>query len=145
MQDHAPYDYVRSLWVADIESCYALDSCNGGLGASGGGCYKWADSADGEAYPWPGEEGAVHVLATYSYLDISADAWLWPGDEFVFYDDDQGDLAECILDRSGALVAHNHDALSGDGPGTFSDPVTSGCAVAEEAGYQVRCCFEEGL
>lgn len=45
------YRWERTAW--DYESCFELDSCDGGLGASGGGCYKWADSPDGERYPWP--------------------------------------------------------------------------------------------
>ncbi|AUX32191.1 uncharacterized protein SOCE836_043280 [Sorangium cellulosum] len=28
-----------------------MDSCDGGLGASGGGCYKWADGSDEDRYP----------------------------------------------------------------------------------------------
>ena len=42
----APYGNV------DKEECYALDSCDGGLGQSGGGCYKWAITADGDRIPW---------------------------------------------------------------------------------------------
>lgn len=34
------------------EQCYELDSCDGGLGYSGGGCYKWASSPDAEREPW---------------------------------------------------------------------------------------------
>jgi len=34
------------------KSCFALDSCNGGLGQSGGGCYKWALSNDKMPEPW---------------------------------------------------------------------------------------------
>ena len=33
-------------------SCYAADSCNGGLGQSRGGCYKWATSPDAKRIPW---------------------------------------------------------------------------------------------
>ncbi|MBL6664766.1 MAG: hypothetical protein ISQ34_02870 [Rickettsiales bacterium] len=33
-------------------SCYAADSCSGGLGQSGGGCYKWSVGADGDAISW---------------------------------------------------------------------------------------------
>lgn len=33
-------------------ACYAADSCNGGLGQSGGGCYKWSVGAKGDALPW---------------------------------------------------------------------------------------------
>ncbi|WP_293076609.1 hypothetical protein [Okeania sp. SIO3B5] len=45
-------------WVAapqgnvDKQQCYALDSCDGGLGESGGGCYKWAMAADNPRIPW---------------------------------------------------------------------------------------------
>lgn len=34
------------------EQCYQLDSCDGGMGMSGGGCYKWASSEDAEREPW---------------------------------------------------------------------------------------------
>ena len=34
------------------QECYALDSCDGGLGQSGGGCYKWAMTADGPRDTW---------------------------------------------------------------------------------------------
>lgn len=33
-------------------SCYAADSCNGGLGQSGGGCYKWSVEPNGKAIAW---------------------------------------------------------------------------------------------
>jgi hypothetical protein len=44
-------------WVArpdlpDPDYCYELDSCAGGAGMSGGGCYKWAEGADAPALPW---------------------------------------------------------------------------------------------
>ena len=32
--------------------CYLLDSCDGGMSRSGGGCYKWAFSAEDERIPW---------------------------------------------------------------------------------------------
>lgn len=38
--------------ASDINACFALDSCSGGLGYSGGGCYKWADCSNCTAYPW---------------------------------------------------------------------------------------------
>lgn len=34
------------------QQCYDLDSCDGGKGQSGGGCYKWATSADAQREPW---------------------------------------------------------------------------------------------
>ncbi len=38
--------------VLNKKDCYALDSCSGGLQMSGGGCYKWATSADAKPLPW---------------------------------------------------------------------------------------------
>lgn len=38
--------------LGDKQSCYYMDSCRGGVGESGGGCYKWAASADAEPEPW---------------------------------------------------------------------------------------------
>lgn len=149
MADSPPYDYQRAWWVDTLQQCYEQDSCSGGLGMSNGGCYKWADSADGDPYPWPGEdtadsgqEASVHVSGVYSYLTQAADGWLQPGETLVIYENDGGDLAECMLDESGTLSAHNHDRMSQDGPGTYSEPVTSGCTEAEEYGYTVQCCFD---
>ncbi|PHV10843.1 hypothetical protein CSQ89_14130 [Chitinimonas sp. BJB300] len=34
------------------KQCFGLDSCDGGEGRSGGGCYKWADSADAPRQSW---------------------------------------------------------------------------------------------
>ncbi|OED38156.1 hypothetical protein AB833_20985 [Chromatiales bacterium (ex Bugula neritina AB1)] len=47
------YCWVKSpSGVGDINSCKALDSCNGGGGASGGGCYKWAECPNCNRFPW---------------------------------------------------------------------------------------------
>lgn len=35
-----------------FERCFALDSCDGGLGHSSGGCYKWSAGATGTPVPW---------------------------------------------------------------------------------------------
>ncbi len=35
-----------------IDDCYASDSCSRGFGRSGGGCYKWAASANAKPDPW---------------------------------------------------------------------------------------------
>jgi hypothetical protein len=34
------------------QECFSLDSCDGGQGGSGGGCYKWANSPEGERFAW---------------------------------------------------------------------------------------------
>lgn len=34
------------------ELCFEMDSCSGGVGLSGGGCYKWAIGPDAQATPW---------------------------------------------------------------------------------------------
>lgn len=38
--------------LTDAELCFEMDSCSGGVGLSGGGCYKWALGADAPATPW---------------------------------------------------------------------------------------------
>jgi hypothetical protein len=38
--------------VQTKRQCFELDSCSGGQGASGGGCYKWAPMANAKAEPW---------------------------------------------------------------------------------------------
>ena len=39
-------------WAPDFTACYEMDSCDGGLGYSGGGCYKWATSSEATRFPW---------------------------------------------------------------------------------------------
>ena len=34
------------------QQCFEADSCDGGLGASGGGCYKWSNTANSPRLPW---------------------------------------------------------------------------------------------
>ena len=36
----------------DLATCEALDSCSGGGGKSGGGCYKWAGTSVSVGQPW---------------------------------------------------------------------------------------------
>ena len=38
--------------VLTKEECFQLDSCDGGKGLSGGGCYKWASSAIADRESW---------------------------------------------------------------------------------------------
>ncbi|MDZ7993993.1 MAG: hypothetical protein RM022_032675 [Nostoc sp. EfeVER01] len=46
------FNWVPAGWVSSKQNCYALDSCDGGLGQSGGGCYKWATDAQANREPW---------------------------------------------------------------------------------------------
>lgn len=49
------YEWVPTVTVLGSltkEECYAMDSCDGGLGYSNGGCYKWAQSAKGPHEAW---------------------------------------------------------------------------------------------
>ncbi|MGQ5522566.1 DUF1161 domain-containing protein [Chitinimonas sp. PSY-7] len=50
------YNWVKasSLFGPGLtkDKCFSLDSCDGGEGLSGGGCYKWAYSAEGKRLPW---------------------------------------------------------------------------------------------
>lgn len=38
--------------LADAELCFEMDSCSGGVGLSGGGCYKWAVAPNASPTPW---------------------------------------------------------------------------------------------
>ncbi len=53
MKSSPPYDW-QAMPQHDFQSCYQLDSCDGGLGRSGGGCYKWADCPTCTRHPWHG-------------------------------------------------------------------------------------------
>ncbi|MFO0551534.1 MAG: hypothetical protein U0271_24315 [Polyangiaceae bacterium] len=46
------YCWVPATWARDKVDCHALDSCDGGLGQSGGGCYKWAAGTSAPRHPW---------------------------------------------------------------------------------------------
>lgn len=50
------YSWVQasSIYQKDLTQteCFRLDSCSGGMGESGGGCYKWATSPDANSLPW---------------------------------------------------------------------------------------------
>lgn len=43
---------VTGMGALTKDECYSMDSCDGGEGLSGGGCYKWAKSAQSEREPW---------------------------------------------------------------------------------------------
>lgn len=41
------------------QACFDLDSCSGGLGKSGGGCYKWTTGPKAQPEPWLATGGVV--------------------------------------------------------------------------------------
>jgi hypothetical protein len=69
-------------WVArpdvpEKELCFEMDSCSGGVGMSGGGCYKWATGPDAPAVSW-GELGLAQPEAARIDADPAAaaqDSW----------------------------------------------------------------------
>ena len=50
MQNYGSFAWVPAY--SDYSGCRALDSCDGGAGQSGGGCYKWSVGSDGCRSPW---------------------------------------------------------------------------------------------
>jgi hypothetical protein len=46
-----PADTIHHRMLTKQE-CFELDSCDGGLGRPGGGCYKWATSPDAPRIKW---------------------------------------------------------------------------------------------
>jgi hypothetical protein len=53
--DSGRYCWVPAEWADTLEGCYAMDSCDGGMGESNGGCYKWADGSLAERARWPNQ------------------------------------------------------------------------------------------
>ncbi len=51
MESKPPYAWKSRPGVSR-QQCQELDSCNGGGGRSGGGCYKWAKCATCDRKPW---------------------------------------------------------------------------------------------
>lgn len=46
--------FQAPAWIAGytFQDCYAADSCSGGLGGSGGGCYMWSTCSTCPPTPW---------------------------------------------------------------------------------------------
>lgn len=44
--------WVERPDLATERQCFEMDSCDGGLGYSGGGCYMWSTAADAPRRPW---------------------------------------------------------------------------------------------
>jgi hypothetical protein len=59
------YTWTEAAGAPNRNDCFRLDSCNGGKGQSGGGCYKWAATVDSPAEPWPGQ-GKCFWMENYS-------------------------------------------------------------------------------
>lgn len=87
--------------LPDPEYCYELDSCAGGVGLSGGGCYKWAvgPEAPGTPWsdfgfvvmtaPWPAPAAEESGAACYWRPDVPDVGWtLWGGREAKCYEKD---------------------------------------------------------
>lgn len=65
-------------------SCFTMDDCSGGLGYYGGGCFKWATSADAPGIPWA-ELGIVTPASQYSTAPAGAPAcYEKRGDEWKY-------------------------------------------------------------
>lgn len=54
-------------------SCFTMDDCSGGLGYYGGGCFKWATSADAPGIPWA-ELGIITTDSSYTTAPAGAAA-----------------------------------------------------------------------
>ena len=55
MESRPPYNWIQQSRLS-YEQCYEMDSCSGGLGRSGGGCYKGAQGATCPRNVWPQAE-----------------------------------------------------------------------------------------
>lgn len=70
MDSRAPHNWLGRS-EHDRNACYAQDSCDGGLGRSGGGCYKWADCPTCKRYPWSNTRRAAPAPASQGRLDTN--------------------------------------------------------------------------
>ena len=65
-------------------SCFTMDDCSGGLGYYGGGCFKWATSADAPGIPWD-ELGIITPASQYTTAPAGAAAcYEKRGDEWKY-------------------------------------------------------------
>ncbi|WP_437516006.1 hypothetical protein [Sorangium sp. So ce1099] len=76
------YCWVPADWAPTVEDCFAMDSCDGGLGASGGGCYKWADGSGEDRYPWPEAPAQEPACASFEgtgcyWMDSTSGDYCW--------------------------------------------------------------------
>ncbi len=55
------------------EECFQMDSCDGGLGASSGGCYMWSTSKDGPRISWKDLGFIKEDLTPMTYEQLSSD------------------------------------------------------------------------
>ena len=62
MENKSPWNWVLSSW--DFNGCKERDSCDGGDGMSGGGCYKWALSPTSPRVPWNAELNSNNLILT---------------------------------------------------------------------------------
>ena len=63
-------NYCWVPWTdTDLAQCKRLDSCDGGDGWSGGGCYKWSDGSSGARAPWPATPAPEQGVLDGAYPD----------------------------------------------------------------------------
>ncbi|HET7335961.1 MAG TPA: hypothetical protein VFI93_12660 [Rhizomicrobium sp.] len=63
---------------ASKRACFAQDSCDGGLGRSGGGCYKWATGPDATRESWGDDDRANDDLFNDQNDEFGDDGDVYP-------------------------------------------------------------------
>lgn len=120
----------------DPDFCYELDSCSGGIGMSGGGCYKWAAGPDEPGMPWDSFGLPVmskpEAAAPAAAEPVPAEAeTASPGQCFWLKNDDEGWVPRPDLEDY--YACHEMDSCSG-GAGMSGGGCYKWATGANEAG-----------
>ena len=99
----------------------------------------------------PPEPRFTEISYSYSLNNISGLASVPHGQSFTIWNatgecgPDFLDTALCQVRDDGSVRAYNRNCLSGEGGGTYGGWVlrTGACSMADELGYEVRCCVRD--
>lgn len=67
--------WVRMPQLRSEQQCFEMDSCDGGLGYSGGGCYKWSTAADAPGRRWTIGQRRAEQFQCY-WLSNTGEGWV---------------------------------------------------------------------
>jgi len=112
-----------SLFNISKAECFALDSCDGGLGLSGGGCYKWAEGANEPRESWdqPSSNGYPSDSVVETTSSPSATAFFvsesagYKNTLYTYDIDDQGQITNVRQ-----LIGDSHQVSPGASLGEIS-------------------------
>ena len=103
-------NYNWIAYDASKKECYQLDSCDGGKGLSGGGCYKWAESPDTPGLDWKNIPYAIHIQSKLGHDDEGV---------FIHYPQDKNLLVYKRVDNDKVLYFYESQGCDGSWRTTY--------------------------